>query len=131
MSADDRDLLTALKTELSFLEAGGYWSIRQPSWRAPRIFEDGPTCPSQPAGKIRQNACRECVLAPFVPAEHSNEKFQCRYIPLNEQGQTLQSLYHSVIQEEIETVVANWLRTKIAELEGQAAVNIPRKTAAN
>jgi bacterioferritin-associated ferredoxin len=41
------------------------------------------------------------------------------------------SLCHSVTQEQIETVVANWLRAKIAELEGQTAENIGRKTAVN
>jgi|SRR5215469_13777638 len=131
MSANDRDVLTALKTELSFLEAGAYWSTRQPSWRAPRIFEDGPTCLTQPRGGTREDSCRECTLARFVPAEHASENFQCRHIPLNEHGQTLESLYLSASQEEIETAVSNWLRARIAELESQSAKDVHRKTAAN
>jgi hypothetical protein len=36
---------------------------------------------------------------------------------LNEQGETLHSLYGSASQERVESAVAKWLRAKISELE--------------
>jgi len=36
---------------------------------------------------------------------------------LNEQGETLDSLYGAGCQERVESAVAKWLRAKISELE--------------
>ena len=117
MRGDGQNLVSVLKAELAFLESGGYWSVRSPSSRGPLIFEDSPTClgygSRQPA-----SSCAECVLAPLVPADRLFDKVPCRHIPLNDQGETLDSLYRSVTQERIESAVARWLRVKISELEG-------------
>jgi hypothetical protein len=116
VKGNHRDLVSVLKSELAFLESGGYWSDRLPSWRTPLILEDSPTCLNFNRTADRR-PCRECILMQLVPGEHVSEKVPCRHIPLNEQGETLDSLYRSSTQEEIETVVANWLRAKIHELE--------------
>ena len=63
----------------------------------------------------------------FVPTERASEAIPCRHIPLNEQGQTLNSLYSTGTQEELETAVAKWLRTKIHELEDQSAKDLAAK----
>jgi hypothetical protein len=120
MQADRQELVKALKAELAFLESGGYWNVRSPSWRAPLIFQDSPTC-------LRYNRpqearpCSQCVLAQLVPADQILQKVPCRHIPLNEEGETLESLYRSAAQEKVESTVAKWLRAKIGELEDSSA----------
>jgi hypothetical protein len=53
MAQDEREMLELLKFELKFLEGGGYGRSPRTPWRAPRIFEDSPSClnfndPSRP-----------------------------------------------------------------------------------
>ena len=53
----------------------------------------------------------------FVPEKHKDESFPCRNIPLNAYGETLDSLYRSASQTQVETAVAEWLRRTIHEME--------------
>jgi hypothetical protein len=120
MQPDRQELVKALKAELAFLESGGYWNVRSPSWRAPSIFEDSPTCLRY--NRPRETSpCSKCVLAQLVPADQILQKVPCRHIPLNEEGETLESLYRSASQEKVESTVAKWLRAKIGELEDSSA----------
>jgi hypothetical protein len=117
MAIDERSLSEVLKAELEFLNRDGY---RKTSWRPQFIFEDSPTClnyrPSQ-----NQRACSECVLMALVPPERRDEKVPCRHIQLNQQGDTIDSLYRSGTQEELESALRNWLTQKIESLEKPAA----------
>jgi len=119
VEVDRPNLVRVLESELAFLERGGYWSESVPSWRAPLIFEDSPTCLNV-SRQANTHPCSNCALMQFVPSEHASAKVPCRHIPLNHRGETLESLYRSGTQEEIETAVAKWLRAKIRELEGPA-----------
>jgi hypothetical protein len=116
MQDDRQELVAVLKAELAFLESGGYWNVRSPSWRDPLIFEDSPTC-------LRYNRpqearpCSKCALAQLVPADQTLKEVPCRHIPLNQEGETLESLYRSATQEKVESIVAKWLRAKICELQ--------------
>ncbi len=104
-----------LRNELQFVRKGGY---RAPLvWRAPLIFEDSPTCP-----KERCSACpdTDCVLMNFVPKKCRYEAVPCRHIPLNEIGETLDSLYRTGTNEEIEETVRSWLLMSIQQLEEPA-----------
>ena len=59
----------------------------------------------------------------LVPAEFRQGKAPCRYIPLNEQNETIQSLYQCGTPEELEAAVGEWLMNTIQKLElerGQA-----------
>lgn len=110
-SQDDKVLL-ALKSELEFLEKGRY---REPlAWRPPLIFEDSPICLGGGSG------CPggDCVLKRFVPLEYQEASSACRYIPLNEKGETVDSLYRTGTHEELETALRTWLLARIKELEG-------------
>ena len=119
MSRDKRDLLDALKFELDFLQEGAYArSMREP-WRCPLIFEDSPTCVNHDS-KDECKPCHRCVLMPLVPRGFRDEKIPCRHIPLNAQGETLDSLYRYADQHETEEVFGNWLRTTIAKLEAES-----------
>ena len=118
MAREKRDLLEVLKLELEFLRNGGY---RQPSsWRPQLIFEDSPTCLNY--GKTEHaRSCRECVMMQLVPEEHRDENVPCRYIPLNERAETIQSLYATGTAEEIETHLSEWLMSMIERLELEKA----------
>ena len=105
-------ILGVLKDELQFVEAGGY---RTPlAWRARLFFEDSPRCPRE-----RGSACSEfdCVLMRFVPNEYRYEAVPCRYIALNESRETVESLYRTGTNEEIEQMLESWFLETIRQLE--------------
>ncbi len=113
-----------LKKELQFVRKGGY---RTPLvWRAPLVFEDSPTCP-----KTRCSACphADCVLMSFVPRECRYEAIPCRHIPLNDLGETVDSLYRTGTNEEIEQTLQNWLLETIRQLEETCERSWPQKAA--
>jgi len=104
--------LQVLKRELNFVQKGGY---RAPLvWRAPLVFEDSPTCPKEGC-----SACpdTDCVLIRFVPEQFRCEAIPCRHIPLNESGETVDSLYRTGTNEETEQTVESWLLETIRQLE--------------
>jgi hypothetical protein len=53
----------------------------------------------------------------FVPNQERNQAIPCRHIPLNDAGETLETLYNTANMEEIEPVLREWLKKKIAELK--------------
>jgi hypothetical protein len=57
----------------------------------------------------------------FVPNELREKKIACRYISLNADGDTLDSLYHWAYQPEIETAMRRWLVSTIQRLEDSVA----------
>lgn len=116
MIENRNDVLSTLKKELAFVELGGYRSPEQAAWRPQFIFQDSPTCPNQ-RNLGEPVPCTLCVLMEFVPREYQKERFPCRYIPLDESGQTLDHLYRTGTEEETHAIVANWLRKTIARLE--------------
>jgi hypothetical protein len=108
--------LRVLKDELQFLETGGYRILL--AWRAPLVFEDSPRCP-----KGRGCACPDvdCVLMRFVPKQRCFEDVPCRHIPLNALGETIDSLYKTATNEEIEQKLQIWLLETIGKLEEASA----------
>jgi hypothetical protein len=113
---DKPNLVEVLKSELEFLDRGGY---RKLSWRPQFIFEDSPTCLNYHSQD--QKPCSECVLMQAVPPEKREEKIPCRFIPLNEQGETIDSLYRSGTREELESALRYWLTREIEKLEKEHA----------
>src|SRR5450631_3717976 len=112
MPKDNGDVLAGLKFELKFLEKGGYW---KPSSHQEFIFQDSPACLN--CGRLEDpRPCSECVFFGLVPVDRQNEKIPCRHIALDEQGETLDSLYGRGAQQEvIETAVSRCLRAAIQE----------------
>ena len=117
MGDDKRDLLTVLKAELEYLEKGGY---RGSSWRPNFIFEDSPSCINYRDPR-HSKPCSECALMQLVPLSKRNEQIPCRFIPLNDIGTTVDFLYKTASQDELEAEVQNWLKLTIAALEGKRA----------
>jgi hypothetical protein len=118
--------LSILKSELAFLDRGGYHltvGARQPlfcmesdaNWRKPLFFEDSPSCP-----KHNYEECfpeRDCVLMGYVPKAFRNETVPCRHIPLNEKGDTVESLTKSGRAVDVEPTIRTWLVKTIEEIQ--------------
>ena len=123
MATDNRDLLDVLKAELQFLEKGGYHHTARADWRPHFIFQDSPTCmnfdPAQPT-----KPCSDCVLLKLIPENQRDKKVPCRYIPVSEGGETIDSFYRTGTEEELERAMAQWLKSTIARLECEKTESI-------
>jgi hypothetical protein len=117
MAKDDRNLLDVLKFELEFLEQGGYGRLPRESWRARFVFEDSPTCMN--FNSKDREPCSECLLMQFVPEDARKQQTPCIHIPLSPSGDTLESLYRTGTQREIEDALGAWLRTTIHQIEAE------------
>jgi hypothetical protein len=118
MPTDKRNLLDVLKFELEFLEQGGYGRLPRESWRPRFVFEDSPTCMN--FNSRDREPCSECLLMQFVPEDARKEQTPCIHIPLSLSGETLESLYRTGTQQEIEAALGAWLRATIHRLEAEA-----------
>jgi hypothetical protein len=120
MATDQRDVLEVLQFELKFLEDGGYGRSPRTPWRAPAVFEDSAICPnfSDPA---RPHPCDQCLLMQFVPKEHQGSEVPCRFIAVRETGETVDDLYRTGTQAEMEDALGRWLRTQIQRIQQERA----------
>jgi|GEM_PF-167739 len=124
MARDDRDVLEVLKAELDFVEKGGYGrSVRTP-WKPTEVFRDSPACINFDDPKLTR-PCEDCLLMEFVPPEKRGEQLPCHRIPLNERGETVESLAAQQKQAELEEAVTVWLRTAISRIEEARATVHP------
>jgi hypothetical protein len=119
MPRDSRNVLEVLKFELEFLEQGGYGRLPRESWRPRLIFEDSPTCMN--FNSKDREPCSECLLMQFVPQEARKEQTPCLHIPLSLRGETLENLYRTGTQQEMEAALGAWLRATIQRLEAEQA----------
>ena len=120
MALDEHQTLELLKFELKFVEDGGYGRSPRTPWRPPFILEDSPSCPNL-GDPARTHPCNECRLINFVPRELRGESSPCRFIPLNEQGETIDYFYRCGTQFELEEGLVGWLRGQIARIEQKLA----------
>lgn len=124
INKDKRDLLEVLKSELTFLEAGGYRRPLGESWKPPLIFEDSPACMNHDC-KENLAPCSDCVLMQLMPPEYRLGTAACRNITLNAAGETLDSLYRYGDQLVLEETLTTWLRATIDNLEEQRRTPAP------
>jgi hypothetical protein len=116
MNKDKRELLAILRAELEFLEKGGYRHAARAEWRPQFMFQGSPACLNfDPAQAPKP--CSDCILMELVPEALRDKTTACRYIPLSKRGETIDFFYRTGTQEELETAVAQWLKTTIARLE--------------
>lgn len=109
-------VLDLLRTELDFIEKGGYGrSPRTP--QTPRLsFRDSVTCLNY-ASSERVHPCDECHLIDFAPPDSRLKELPCHDIELNESGDTVEQLEVDDNQQRLEAALKNWLKGKIQELE--------------
>jgi hypothetical protein len=123
MSKDKRNLLDVLKKELEFVEKGGYRNPARAAWRPQFMFQDSPACLNFESSDHPQ-PCSDCIISQLLPLEVALRKIPCRYIPLNEQGDTLDLLYRSASEKETEAKFVGWLKTTVARLEREKAQSL-------
>jgi len=116
MPKDERDILDLLKTELDFIEKGGYGRSVKTPWKSTSPFRDSLTCVNY-ALPEKAHPCAECHLMEFVPRGSEEEAVPCHAIPLNPAGDTVDSLDGD--QAKLEAALKEWMRAKIAEIESQ------------
>ena len=121
MSKDERDILEVLRAELDQIEKGGYGrSVRTP-WKPTSTFQDSLTCINF-GYPYRAHPCDECFFNDLVPPGRRSEVVPCHHIPLNEEGETIETLELKDNQQLLEENVKRWLRERIREIEeGRAA----------
>lgn len=117
MNKDDRDVIEALRTELDFVEKGGYGrSVRTP-WKSTSVFQDSIICLNY-EDPARPHPCKECFLIDFVPPEHRSDNVPCHHIPLRESGESVADFQRGN-GAEMEDALKNWLRRTIDKLEAE------------
>jgi len=111
-------VLELLKKELAFLDSGGYKRSPNFPWRTRYIFEESPICPNS-GDRTRPHRCIDCWLMEFVAPDLRTEQVPCRFVELEENGVTVDSLYRCGTPMESEEALRHWLHERIRELEGQ------------
>lgn len=120
MSTDERDILEVLRAELDLIEQGGYGrSVRTP-WKPTSTFQDSLTCINF-GYPYRAHPCDECFLNEHVPLERRSEVVPCHHIPLDAEGETIETLELKDNQPLLEEKIKEWLRAKIREIEEERA----------
>ena len=122
MTKDDRDLLELLKQELSFIEEGGYGrSVRTP-WLPKSVFQDSLSCLNY-GYPYRAHPCAECCLLDFVNPEDRSQSVPCHFIPLNDDGNTIEELEMEGDEARMHHAVKTWLQGKISQIEAERSLS--------
>jgi hypothetical protein len=111
-------VLKLLKGELQFVDQGGYRRSARSPWRSPYIFEESPSCPNY-GDRARPYRCLDCWLLAYVPPDLRNEQVPCRFVRLNPEGETVDSLYRYSTTPEAEEKLRKWLEERIRDLESE------------
>ncbi len=111
-----KEVIDALKLEMSIIEGGGYGRSVKTPWRENEFFRDSVTCLN--VGEVEKvHPCGECYLIEHVPELHKNDDTPCHHIPLNARGETVASLERQGNREEMEAALLRWIRSTIRKLE--------------
>jgi hypothetical protein len=125
MESNSQELLQMLEFELDFLENGGYErSVREPR-KEISVFQDSISCLNY-ALPVRKHPCSECFLMEFVPEGKQGESVPCHHIPLNDRGETLDSMQGFGRDLQVHDATREWLHNKIAQLEASVAAAAPK-----
>src|ERR1700686_4423283 len=92
MRFDKKEMIEQLKFEIEMIEKGRYLpSVREPR-QDPETFRDSITCLNVGLEE-KEHPCSDCFLSEFAPLEgHNSNDDVCHKIPLNEKGDTIESL---------------------------------------
>jgi hypothetical protein len=125
MAMNRQELLDALRFELRFVDHGGdQRSVREPR-KELSVFRDSPSCLNY--GSVeRTHACSECFLMNFVPRDRRGASIPCHQIPLNDRGDTLESLQGDGQDFQVQESLRLWLQKTIAKMETDLAPSAVR-----
>lgn len=116
MPEDDRDILELLYEELDFIEKGGYGRSVKTPWKPTSVFQDSLSCLNY-GYPYKAHPCSACSLMNFVPIDGRTQIIPCHQIPLNEAGDTIETLETEENQQKMEESVKTWLRLRIKHIE--------------
>lgn len=121
MGFDKKEMIEALKLEIEFIEKGGYYpSVRDPH-RQPRTFRDSVSCLNLGIEE-KEEPCTDCFLSEFVsPEQRLSDGDLCHKIPLNDRGDTVESLQREGDPGKVQAAVLDWLKRTVARLEAEIA----------
>ena len=123
MGIDKIEMIQQLKFEVEMIEKGGYHPSVREARREPEIFRDSITCLNVGLEE-KEHACSSCFLSEFAPAEVRNSSGDvCHKIPLNEKGDTVESLKAEGDPDKLQSAVLGWLKQTVAKLEQEVAVS--------
>jgi hypothetical protein len=122
MGFDKKEMIEQLKFEIEMIEKGGYdASVREPRHN-PEIFRDSITCLNVGLDDKAQ-PCSNCFLSEFAPPDVRGSAGDiCHKIPLNEKGDTVESLKVEGDPQKLESTVLAWLKRTVAKLEKEVAI---------
>lgn len=83
----------------------------------PKHGFSGLLCLSAGRGRPGSDPCAACPLLEFVPPERQNETVPCRHIPLNEKGETVESISHQYDRTYLEEQILGWMQRTAQRLE--------------
>jgi hypothetical protein len=121
MGFDKKEMIQQLKFEIEIIEKGGYHpSVRDPR-HAPEIFRESVTCLNVGLEE-KEHPCSSCMLSEFAPPEvrYSTDDV-CHKIPLNDKGDTVESLKAEGDGNKLQASVLAWLKKTVAKLEQEVA----------
>ena len=124
MGIDNKEMIEQLKFEIEMIEKGGYYpSVREPR-HTPEIFRESVTCLNVGLEE-KEHPCSNCFLSEFAPPEVRNSKDDvCHKIPLNDKGDTVESLKAEGDPNNLQANVLAWLKNTVAKLEQEVAVRL-------
>jgi len=123
MGFDKKEMVEQLKFEIRMIENGGYYPSVRETRHAPEIFRESVSCLNVGLEE-KKYPCSSCFLSEFAPPELRNTKGDiCHKIPLNEKGDTIESLKAEDDPSKLQAVVLNWLKNTVATLEQEIAVS--------
>ena len=119
MPRERQEVLAILKSELEFIEKGGYGVAGKPgSAPTSTLFADSQTCLNY-GYPYRIHPCGECPLMEFVPELKRLSAMPCHHIPLDSSGRTVEGMEEAENQAGMQEAVTAWLRQTISRLEFQ------------
>lgn len=119
MPRNEQEILGILKSELEFIEKGGYGvRDKQEAGATSTMFADSSTCLNY-GYPYRIHPCGECPLIDFVPDEKRVSAMPCHQIPLDSSGQTVEALEEAQDPAGMQKAVTSWLRETIDRIESQ------------
>jgi hypothetical protein len=121
MDFDKKEMIEKLKFEIEMIEKGGYYpSVREPR-HSPEIFRESITCLNVGLEQ-KEHPCSSCLLSDFAPPQlrYTTEDL-CHKIPLNDRGDTVESLKAEGDPYKLQSMVLAWLKKTVANLEKEIA----------
>ena len=116
MPLTKEEIIEKLRLEKSILVDGGYGrSVRTPR-RETQYFRDSITCPNVGESE-KLHPCSECFLSEYVHPACKDLNLPCHFIPLNAEGETIDSLVRQGDTDRLEQLLSQWIDATIKRLE--------------